>query len=250
MRTTRTTLALALAAGSALGVPSVLAVEPPGPAPQLEIGQPVEGDSRNGVQLGSTTNEFWRLPVLRARDRVTVRWTGGAKSAYCAYGPGPREFGWLFRESGCGPFSALIRPRETFVADRGPGSYVLGVFAREGGPYRLVVERIQRHLDLRFTPRSRLDRNDVVTVRVRDGAGRPLSAPGVRVRIEAEWADSQTRVLAVGLPVHGRVRLRLRAPADIAEYLYDDYPVKLRARFAGSARFIEAETPYRNVRLD
>jgi hypothetical protein len=222
---------------------------PPPLAGDIKAGQIVAGDTREGIELGAYRNQFWRLAALRARDRVRVRLLGDGDQVFCPYRPGAAAYGYLEDDSPCTAGNVRVRRPASFVAAEGPGDYLIGVFGFVDGPYRLRVERIQHHVALRLRAPARIARGGLVSVRVLDGLGKPLSSHAVRVRLEAQFADGRRRLLGSGRPNAGQVRLRLSLPPDIAPYLYEDHLVTLRARAAASRTHVAAVSPAQEVRL-
>ncbi|WP_217913069.1 hypothetical protein [Miltoncostaea marina] len=221
-------------------------------AGELRLGETVNGDTRMGTEFGVWSNQFWRLPPLRRLDRVQLRMSAPADEGYyfvCAYGPHARSAGFMEKGSPCQVGTAVGGPAPSLLATQGPGRYLVGVTAAVDGPYRLRLERIQHHVSLSLASPRRLPLGGLVTVKVRGGAGEPLTSPALRVRLTAQFATGETRVLGTATPSRGRVQFRAFPPTDVAPYVYRDYEVSLQARVAPSRHYLGASSARRRVRL-
>lgn len=208
----------------------------PSSAPTVQIGQINFGSTDHVPNNGYYHYDFWRLPPLLARDRVTVAWKSDGLNLICVAG-NVDDFDWP--QSTCNRSEASIlggiggalseRARLRVTAAANP-AYLQFYECCSGAAYEFTVEAVQHSLGVavRYAPVRR--RRSTVIARVNLSNGRP-ARDGLRFALRATWAGGNRRVAA--RLSGGRLRFLLVLPKSAV-----GKTVELRVRRSEDANFL------------
>ncbi len=229
------------AAGLASGGTSIAS------APVVPVGQQEFGDTAKVPQNSyGYSKEFWKLP-LRAGDRVRIDWeeATGTEVRLYVYPPSTTDYTMGSTYATFEQGADANGKNELVFAATGSGTWPLvfassAISAETPGSYDFVVY-VQHQLRLFLPALSSLGRRAVVRVGVHAPDGTPLTAPALRLRLEANWRAGW-RTIASASPHAGVAVFHLAVPANVTGRIL------LRVRASG-ASYLPALSTERSVAI-
>lgn len=203
------------------------------------------GDPRNLDGQDLSHREFWKIR-LTAGDRVTLNWTSATDEVRLgAFAPSTNDFNFNDRDAAPAAYRGdLERKGEMRFTAGGSGLWSLRFGTHwQAKPSAYDFSYTVKHVvRLALKPVAAVRRTGRVSLSVRTPDSSPITAAGLKLRLEGFWAN-RWHLLATGRPKAGVAHFTLRLPRTL-----QGETIKLRARASG-ASYLPARSLARSVRV-